>query len=221
MRAAVRRLKRADPVMRRIIERVGPCRIAYRDPEFATLARAIVFQQLNGTAAAAIFGRLEALCGAGLRPEAVLRQPLRKLRAAGLSAQKAAYVRDLARKTRDGVVRLAVLPDLPDEDVIAALTQVKGVGVWTAHMFLLFALRRPDVLAEGDYGVRAAIRKAYGLAALPTSAEVRRIAEPWHPWCSVACWYLWQSLKEEVPTSPAAAPSRPSRSQTTSPAGSC
>ncbi len=206
MRRAVLHLKKADPVMRGIIERVGPCRIAYQEPEFKILARAIVFQQLNGTAAAAIFGRFETLCGRpgeGLRPEGVLRTPLKKLRAAGLSAQKADYVRDLARKTSNGTVRLDSLADLPDEDVIEALTQVKGVGVWTAHMFLMFALRRPNVLAEGDYGVRAAIQKAYGLAELPKAAEVRRIAEPWHPWCSAACWYLWQSLKL---TSPGAKP---------------
>ena len=197
-RAAVRHLKRADPVMRRIIERVGPYRIRYQDPGFTVLARSIVFQQLNGTAAAAIFSRLEAACGhpgAGLRPEAVLRAPLRKIRAAGLSARKAAYVRDLARRTCRGQLPLEALGDLPDEKVIATLTEVKGIGLWTAQIFLMFALRRPNVLVEGDYGVRAALRKAYGLDELPNAAEVRRIATPWHPWCSAACWYLWQSLK--------------------------
>jgi DNA-3-methyladenine glycosylase II len=206
MRRAVLHLKKSDPVMRGIIERVGPCRISYQEPEFKILARAIVFQQLNGTAAAAIFGRFETLCsrpGTGLQPEGVLRAPLKKLRAAGLSAKKAEYVRDLARKTSNGTVRLDSLADLTDDDVIEALTQVKGVGVWTAHMFMMFALRRPNVLAEGDYGVRAAMKKAYGLAELPKVVEVRRIAEPWHPWCTAACWYLWQSLKV---TSPAAKP---------------
>jgi DNA-3-methyladenine glycosylase II len=197
LRKAVLHLKGADPVLRAIIERVGPYRIRYSEPAFAALARSIVFQQLNGTAAAAIWSRLEALCGvdgAGLRPPAVLRLRPDKLRSAGLSAQKAAYIRDLAGKLHRGDIRLEALRDLPDDAVIAQLTQVKGIGIWTAQIFLLFALRRPNVLVEGDYGVRAAMKKAYGLPELPKPAEVRRIAGPWHPYRSAACWYLWQSL---------------------------
>jgi DNA-3-methyladenine glycosylase II len=191
-------LSQADPVMAGIIARVGVYCPQYRKPEFATLARAVVFQQLNGRAAATIFARLMTATGQRrLTPKSLLRTPMRKLRAAGLSAQKAAYLRDLAAKTAGGALRFRRLPAMSDDDVIAALTQVKGVGVWTAHMFLLFALRRPDVLATGDYAVRAAVQKAYGLPKLPTPAEVERIAQPWRPHSSAACWYLWRSLERK------------------------
>jgi len=194
MRNAASHLKRADPVLRPLVERVGPCRIPQRRPDFSTLARAIVFQQLNGRAAQTIFDRLvAALPGGRLTPQAVLGLPQRKLRAAGLSAQKAAYLRDLAAQTAAGAIRFPRLAALPDDQVVAALTQVKGVGVWTAQMFLIFALRRPDVLAVGDYGVRAAAQKLYGLERLPTPGELEKLAEPWRPFRSAACWYLWRS----------------------------
>ena len=199
MRKAALHLKNADPVLARIVERVGPCRIQYREPDFSALARAIVFQQLNGTAAGAIFGRFLAVLKDGqAAPEAVLRAPARRLRAAGLSPQKTLYIRDLAKKTVSGAIRFESLPAMSDQDVIATLTQVKGIGVWTAHMFLIFALRRPDVLAVGDYGVRAAIKKTYGLAQLPKPGEVEQLARPWRPYCSAACWYLWRSLEIET-----------------------
>lgn len=198
MRHGVAHLKKNDPVLARIIERVGPCRIDYREPEFATLARAIVFQQLNGKAATAIFERaVRATGGSRLTPQALLKTPSAKLRAAGLSLRKIEYLRDLAEKTLSRVIRFKQLAAMSDEDVIVALTQVKGIGVWSAHMFLLFALRRPNILAVGDYGVRAAAKKAYGLAALPNPTEMQRLAERWRPYCSVACWYLWQSLRIE------------------------
>ena len=196
MRKAILHLKRSDPVLRGIIERVGPYRIEYRDPDFGALARAIVFQQLAGAAATSIFGRVQALVDHGsLTPQAVLRIPPRKLRAAGLSAQKLSYLRDLANHTAAGTIRFEGLAQRPDEEVIAELTQVKGIGVWTAHMFLIFALRRPDVLPVGDYGIRASMKKAYGLAELPKPSEMERIAQPWRPYASVACWYLWRNLK--------------------------
>lgn len=193
-------LKRSDAVLAQIIERVGPCRIEFRKPDFTALARAIVYQQLNGAAASSIFRRVAALVANGsrttaLRPDAVLRIPPRCLRAAGLSAAKVKYLRDLAQKTVSGAVRFGRLPSMSDEEVIAELTQVHGIGVWSAHMFLIFALRRPDVLAVGDYGVRSAVKKAYGLEVLPAPRELERIAGPWRPHASVACWYLWQSLK--------------------------
>ena len=197
MKKAILHLRNADPVLRDIIDRVGPPQISYRDPEFATLVRAIVYQQLNGVAASTIFGRFLALVdGVGLTPEAVLKLPLRKLRAAGLSQQKITYIRDLAKKAATGAIRFDLLPAMSDDEVIAALTQVKGVGVWTAHMFLIFALRRPDVLAVGDYGIRAAVKSAYGLDELPKPAEMERIARPWRPYCSLACWYLWRSVEK-------------------------
>ena len=117
------------------------------------------------------------------------------MRKLGLSTQKTAYIRDLARHTRDGGLLFEELPSLPDEVVIERLTRVKGIGVWTAQMFLMFALRRQDVLPTGDLGVRTAIRKAYNLPALPTPAEMEEIARNWRPWCSVASWYLWRSLE--------------------------
>ena len=194
MRRAITHLKNADSILARIIERVGPYRIQYREPDFSALARAIVFQQLHGTAARAILERVLALAGNGrLTAPAVLRIPVRRLRAAGLSAAKARYIRDLAQKTVAGAIRFRQLPAMSDAEVIATLTQVKGIGVWTAHMFLIFALRRPDVLAVGDYGVRAAVQKAYDLPHLPKPGELERIATAWHPYCSVACWYLWRS----------------------------
>jgi DNA-3-methyladenine glycosylase II len=117
------------------------------------------------------------------------------MRALGLSGQKTAYIRDLARHTRDGSVNFAELLDLPDETVIERLTEVKGVGVWTAHMFLIFALRRTDVLPLGDLGIRAAIRKAYGFPELPEAGEMEALAARWRPYCTVASWYLWRSLE--------------------------
>ncbi|MDX2149514.1 MAG: DNA-3-methyladenine glycosylase [Bryobacteraceae bacterium] len=198
MRRGVFHLKQADPTLRQIIEAVGPYRIQYREPDFETLVRSIVYQQLNGTAAGTIFGRLQAAAcrdGRPLTPRAILRLAPERLRALGLSGQKAAYVRDLAERTASREVDFARLPALSDEGVIEHLTQVKGVGVWTAHMFLIFALRRPDVLPTGDLGVRAAIKKAWRLEALPTPAEMEALARPWRPWCSVASWYLWRSLE--------------------------
>jgi len=195
MKKALEHLKKSDPVLRDIIGRVGPYRQQFAEPDFTSLARSIVYQQLNGRAAATIFGRFAAGCGAaGVVPETVARMRMPKLRSFGLSAQKSSYIKDLASLTVKGEIDFAALPGLADEEVIATLTRVKGIGVWTVHMFLIFALRRPDVLPVGDYGIRAAIRKAYGLAELPKPPEVLRIAQPWRPYASVASWYLWRSL---------------------------
>jgi len=196
MRKAIIHLKKADPVMRAIIERVGAYRIEHRDPSFETLVRSIVYQQLSGRVASVILGRLIALLPSGeVTPEAILKLTPARMRKAGLSKQKTAYIRDLARKTLKGHVRFETLPDLPDHEVIEHLTQVKGIGVWTAHMFLIFALRRPDILATGDLGVRVAIRKAYQLEELPLPKQVEEMAVAWRPYCSVAVWYLWRSLE--------------------------
>jgi len=195
MRKAVNHLRTACPVMADIIGKVGPCKLKYRDADFHSLARSIVFQQLNGKAAGTIFDRLTAAAKADpLTPEAILKIKLPKLREAGLSAQKASYVRDLAERTRAGSVNFASLPLLDDAGVIEHLTQVKGVGVWTAQMILIFALKRPDVLPTADFGIRAAMKKAYGLAEMPKPAEMETIAAQWRPYRSVACWYLWRSL---------------------------
>jgi DNA-3-methyladenine glycosylase II len=119
------------------------------------------------------------------------------LRKLGLSQQKATYIRELARLTREGEVPFDRLPEMEDAAIIETLTRVKGVGVWTAHMFLIFALRRPNVLPVGDLGVRAAMKKAYALGDLPTPAEMQRIAACWHPYCSIASWYMWRSLENQ------------------------
>ena len=194
MRKAINHLKKADPVMRGIIERIGPCRIEYGPPEFASLAESIVYQQLNGKAAATIFERFAALAGEPLTPEGILKLSDAQLRSVGLSKQKSAYLKDLAAKTAAGLLDFKRLPELSDEEVIEHLTQVKGIGVWTAHMFLMFTLRRPDVLPTGDYGVQAAIKKHYRKRKLPKPHVMERIAKPWAPYRSVACWYLWRSL---------------------------
>jgi DNA-3-methyladenine glycosylase II len=193
--SALNQLKLADPVLCEIINRVGEYRLEYRDPSLETLVKSIVYQQLSGRVASVIFARLASAAGGKLTPESILKLRPARMRTAGLSAQKTAYIRDLARHTRDGRVVFQELEQLPDEQVIETLTMVKGIGVWTAHMFLLFALRRPDVLPTGDLGIRAAIRKAYGFAELPKPAEIETLARPWRPYCSVASWYLWRSLE--------------------------
>src|SRR5213593_769859 len=161
MRKAVLHLSQSDPVMRAIIERVGPCRMEYGDPEFHSLAEAIIYQQLNGKAAVTIFNRFAALAGEPLTPEGILKLSEEQLRSVGLSKQKSSYLRDLASKTHEGKLDFGRLPKLSDDEVIEHLTQVKGVGVWTAHMFLMFTLRRPNVLPTGDFGVRMAMYKHY------------------------------------------------------------
>ena len=196
MRKAINHLKKADPVMAAIIVKAGPYRVGYTDPVFQTLVRSIVYQQLHGKAALTIFNRLaEAVKVKPMTPEAVLKLRPQKMRAVGLSKQKTLYIRELARLTRDGEIQFERLPEMEDAAIIETLTRVKGVGVWTVQMFLMFALQRPNVLPVGDLGVRAAMKKAYGLAELPKPQEMERIAEAWHPYRSVASWYLWRSLE--------------------------
>ncbi|MGA2155820.1 MAG: DNA-3-methyladenine glycosylase 2 family protein [Bryobacteraceae bacterium] len=195
MQEAIHHLRRSDPVLAGIIDRVGDYRIEFRDPDFETLVKSIVYQQLSGRVANVIFGRLARAAGGKITPENILKLRPARMRAVGLSGQKTEYIRDLARHTRDGRVRFEELPELPDEEVMARLTAVKGIGVWTAHMFLIFALRRHDVLPTGDLGIRNAIRKAYGLEALPLPGEIESMAERWRPFCTVASWYLWRSLE--------------------------
>lgn len=194
MRKAVNHLKKCDPVLRGIIERVGPCRMEYGPAEFHSLAEAIVYQQLNGKAAVTIFNRFAALAGEPLTPEGILKLTDEQLRSVGLSKQKSAYLKDLAAKTAARQLDFARLPDLSDEEVIQHLTQVKGIGVWTAHMFLMFSLRRPNVLPTGDYGVQMAVKKHYKKRKLPKPKDMEKIARAWEPYRSVACWYMWRSL---------------------------
>jgi len=198
MKHAVRHLKRSDPTLCAIIERVGPFRMQYRDPTFEALVRSIVFQQLNGRAARTIYDRLVTAAGGIVTPGSMLKLTPAQMRAAGLSKQKLSYIRDLAERTHAGEVDFAALSSLTDEEVIATLTKVKGIGEWTAHMFLIFALQRPNVLPTGDYGVRAAIKRAYRKRKLPTPAAMEKLAKSWHPYCSVAAWYLWRSMDGEI-----------------------
>jgi DNA-3-methyladenine glycosylase II len=166
----------------------------YNVPEFCSVAEAIVYQQLNGKAAVTIFNRFIELAGEPLTPAGILKLSDEQLRSVGLSKQKSSYVKDLAAKTASGLLDFKKLPELPDEEVIEHLTQVKGIGVWTAHMFLMFSLRRPNVLPTGDYGVQAAIKKHYKKRKLPKPKDMEKIARVWEPYRSVACWYMWRSL---------------------------
>ena len=193
MRHAVRHLKKSDPVLAAIIERVGPYRLTFREPTFETLARAIAFQQLNGKAAKSIYDRLVDAAGGSLTPDSILALTPEQMRAVGLSRQKLAYMRDLAERTRSGEIDFARLPQMSDQEVIEHLTRVKGIGVWSAQMFLMFALRRPNILPTADYGVRAAIKKHYRKRKLPDHKQIVKLARVWHPYCTVACWYLWRS----------------------------
>jgi 3-methyladenine DNA glycosylase/8-oxoguanine DNA glycosylase len=166
----------------------------FGEPEFSSLAESIIYQQLNGKAAATIFDRFAALAGEPLTPQGILNLSDEQLRSVGLSKQKSAYLKDLSTKTAAGLLDFARLPELPDEEVIQHLTQVKGIGEWTAHMFLMFSLRRPNVLPTGDYGVQVAIKKHYKKRKLPKPKDMEKIARAWEPYRSVACWYMWRSL---------------------------
>jgi DNA-3-methyladenine glycosylase II len=179
-----------------VIEAVGPCRLAPTEElsHFEAVARSIVFQQLSGKAAATIYGRFEALLGGAVRPERFAAVSDEELRAAGLSRQKAAYLRDLATRVITGDVPIDALGSLSDDAVVGQLTKVKGVGRWTAQMFLLFRLGRPDVLPTLDLGIQKAIQRAYRLRTLPTPERVLKIGAPWAPYRSIATWYLWRSL---------------------------
>lgn len=196
-RRAVAHLKRADPRLAAVIAHVGACRFEARaeGTHFEAVARAIVYQQLSGKAAGTIHGRFHALYG-GRAPEPaeLLATADDALRAAGLSRQKIGYLRDLAARVGSGDVPLDRVHELDDDAIVTALTQVKGVGRWTAQMFLMFRLGRPDVLPDLDLGVQKAIQLAYGLSAPPRPADVLRIGAPWAPYRTVASWYLWRFL---------------------------
>jgi len=194
VRKAINHLKKSDPVLAAIIERIGPFRMQYGEPTFHTLAESILYQQLNGKAAATIFNRFTALAGDPLTPQGILKLSDAQMRGVGLSRQKTAYLRDLSEKTKAGLLEFERMTDTSDDEVIAHLTQVKGVGVWTAQMFLMFTLRRPDILPTGDYGIQAAIKKYYKKRKWPKPAVMLKIAKPWIPYRSIASWYLWKSL---------------------------
>ncbi|MGI9078734.1 MAG: DNA-3-methyladenine glycosylase family protein [Gemmatimonadaceae bacterium] len=196
-RSAVRHLKRSDPKLAALIERVGPCRFETRSEgtHFDAVARSIVYQQLSTKAASTILSRFHALYGARTpTPDELLSTPLETLRSVGLSRQKSAYLRDLAARTKSGELPIDTLHELGDGEIIAALTGVKGVGRWTAQMFLIFRLGRPDILPDLDLGVRKAIQLAYGMRKMPTPRQLATLAARWRPHCTIASWYLWRSL---------------------------
>ncbi|HEX4485643.1 MAG TPA: DNA-3-methyladenine glycosylase [Terriglobales bacterium] len=193
-RKAVNHLKAADPVLAAILEKVGPCRMQFGSPEFHSLAEAIIYQQLNGKAAVSIFKRFAALAGEPLTAKGILKLSDEQMRSAGLSKQKTSYLRDMAERANRRDLDFSRLHELTDDEVITHLTQVKGVGVWTAHMFLMFTLQRPDILPTGDYGVRMAMKKLYKKRKMPDPKQMEKIAKSWQPYRSVASWYLWRSL---------------------------
>jgi DNA-3-methyladenine glycosylase II len=195
IRTARRHLRAADPVIRAIIDAVGPYTLRFDNDRFGLLVRSIISQQISTSAARAIRKRLQELAGpAGLTAANLVRFTTGQLRSVGLSPQKAAYVANLAGKVNDGTVDLRRIGRLSDEKVVGQLTQVKGIGRWTAQMFLIFSLGRPDVFPHDDLGVRTAIRDRYGLNDLPDKATSHAIAAPWRPYASVASWYCWRSL---------------------------
>ena len=204
--AAVRHLKRADPVLAKAIEKVGPLRLPRIPDRFGALVRAILHQQLAVKAAQSITRRFCQLYGPGEgrlpKPEELLRTPRRRLRSAGVSPQKMRYLRDLAVKAANGNLRLDRLGRMNDEDVIAALTEVKGIGRWTAEMFLIFSLNRPDVWAVDDLGLQLAVKNLYRLRRHPSETKMRALAEPWRPWRTAAAWYLWQWRRRMIGAAP-------------------
>jgi DNA-3-methyladenine glycosylase II len=197
-------LRASDPVLARIIDEVGKipsARAGRPDPgdHYGALVRSIVGQQLSVLAARAIYGRLtERFGGRPPTPQELLDDEPEELRAAaGLSRAKVGFLRSLAQHVLSGELELESLDALSDDEVIAELTAVKGLGEWTSHMFLMFHLQRQDVLAVGDLGIRRAIERAYGLQGLPSTAEMEALAEPWRPYRTLACRYLWRSLDNE------------------------
>ena len=196
---ARRLLLRRDPVLAALIRKHGACGLAaaQRSDHFSALVRAITGQQLSTKAASTIYARLVALMPAGVTPLSLAALTDEQMRTVGMSRQKIAYFRDLAEKARTGALPLDALDAMPDDDVIAALTQVKGIGRWSAEMFLMFRLHRPDVLPVDDLGIVNAVRTVYKLRKRPTADRIRRIGEAWRPYRSVASWYLWRSLDNE------------------------
>jgi DNA-3-methyladenine glycosylase II len=194
-------LECGDPVMAALVESIGPLDRGTRlrgrpDDAYGALVRTIVGQQLSMKAARTIYARLIALFGDNPpTPAELIAAEEAALRAAGLSRQKIGYLRDLAARVQNRELELDALHEVSDEEVSARITAVKGLGQWSADMFLMFHLRRPDVLPVGDLGIRRAVEKVYRLPGLPDQDALRILAEPWRPWRTLACFYLWETLK--------------------------
>lgn len=194
--AARKQLMKHDPVLKAIIKRAGPCTLKPRRDYFQTLVRSIISQQISTAAARTILQRLvDHVHPHKITPETIAQLDLQALRSLGVSQQKASYVIDLTDHVQRGALNLKTIQRLSDEEVIARLIEVKGIGVWTAHMFMIFSLGRMDVLPVGDLGIRNAIQRAYELEELPKPPQIEQIAQPWRPYASLASWYLWRSLE--------------------------
>ncbi|HVP30665.1 MAG TPA: DNA-3-methyladenine glycosylase 2 family protein [Myxococcota bacterium] len=199
LRTASRHLARRDARLAAVIRRLGPCGLQRRGDPYRALVRSVLHQQLAGAAARAIESRVKALGGGRIpAPAALLAISEARLRAAGLSRQKVASVHGIAEAFAERRLVSRRLAQLPDPDVIEAVTRLRGIGEWTAHMLLIFSFGRPDVLPVGDYGVRKAAMLLYGLRDLPKPRELEALAEPWRPYRSVATWYLWRHLEGEA-----------------------
>jgi DNA-3-methyladenine glycosylase II len=195
--AGVSHLRAADPAMRELIDRVGPFALSLERRRFYMLVRSIISQQISTGAARSITRRLQRALSPGMiTAEKLARLSIAELRAAGISPQKAGYLQDLAGKVISGGVCLRRLRSLPDATVIDTLIQIKGIGRWTAQMFLIFSLGRPDVFPHDDLGIRVAIRNLYHLKELPDQNTSQRIARPWRPYATIASWYCWRSLDQ-------------------------
>jgi DNA-3-methyladenine glycosylase II len=197
---ARRHLARRDAKLKRLIARIGPCTLQPHSDHFGLLVRSIISQQISTRAALAIHGRLAAQLGKQIRPQGILKATDDELRSAGLSRNKVQSLQDLAAKCADGAVRLKQLADLDDEAVIEQLTPVRGIGRWTAEMFLIFGLGRLDVLPAGDFGLRNGIRREHGLADLPNRSTLVELTAGWAPYRTIGTWYIWRSFGD-VPQS--------------------
>ena len=201
LRTGEKHLSRRDPFLRGVIRRNGACALRPHRGYYEIMVRSIISQQLSGKAAKTIIERFRAVYGSNgfPKPERILATPDATLRATGMSNAKVAFVKDLAAKVQDGTLKLNRLARMADDEVIEMLTEVKGIGVWTAHMFLMFSLCRLDVLPVGDLGIRNAIQRHYGFRDVPTPAQMESVAEQngWRPNRSIASWYLWRALEDE------------------------
>lgn len=196
-REVLKRLSAADPRLSKIIRSVGGYDIRIRPDPFHSLVEAIIYQQLAGSAADAIYARfIRIYNGSFPRPEQLLATRNQKLRMAGLSSRKIEYLKDLSARVADGRLRFDRFDEMTDEQIIEQLVKVKGIGRWTADMFLIFCLGRQDVLPVGDLGLRKAVQRVYSLQQLPSPAAMEDVARAWRPYCSIATWYLWKSLEK-------------------------
>jgi DNA-3-methyladenine glycosylase II len=191
-RKARRHLARGDAILKSVIAGIGDCTLVPSGQPFVVLVRSVVSQCISTAAARTISARIDQATG-GIAPDSILSLGEQRLRELGLSGAKARTILDLATRTEDGSLPLGALSELTDEEIIASLSAIRGIGTWTAEMFLIFCLGRPDVLPVGDLGLRAAVQVCYELTEMPRPAELRRLAEPWGPYRSIATWYLWRS----------------------------